>query len=344
MGAALARLGTLAAVAAALAAAPPPAGAPRAPGPPPRVFAFVSSVGGEELARLRRVGAKIDVVAPNWYTLAPASGALAGPSPGRREALLDAARAHHVRVWPVVNARTGGGRAWTGAHARRRIVRALAVAAASRGATGVTLDMEELRVTQRDAFTALVGAAARRLHRHDRRLAVYVPRPGPGTRAAYDWAAIARRVDLLLTAGYNEHWAGGPPGPISTTGGFDQVVERGLALAGPARAVPLLGAFGYRWPAAGRGTLLSSAEAERLRRANGAGALQEDGSSRFQLGGDTVVYETAAGLRARAAAARAGGATWLGLFSLGREPERFWDGLATARRTRSAGVTSAPPP
>jgi hypothetical protein len=33
---------------------------------PPRVFAFVSSHGGAEIERLARVGARIDVVAPNW--------------------------------------------------------------------------------------------------------------------------------------------------------------------------------------------------------------------------------------------------------------------------------------
>jgi hypothetical protein len=56
-----------------------------------------------------------------------------------------------------------------------------------------------------------------------------------------------------------------------------------------------------------------------------------DGSARFRLGADTVVYETAAGLRAGASAARAAGARWIGLFSLGREPARFWRGLVTAR-------------
>jgi len=54
-------------------------------------------------------------------------------------------------------------------------------------------------------------------------------------------------------------------------------------------------------------------------------------NERFRVGEDTVVYETAAGLRARVRAARAAGARWIGLFSLGREPARFWDGFETAR-------------
>jgi hypothetical protein len=299
----------------------------RPPGPPPKVFAFVSSHGGAEVRRLERVGARIDVIAPNWFGLDPATGALRGP--GKPGPLLAAARAHGVQVWPVVNALTGGSRAWEPRRARARIVDALMTAATSEGATGVTLDMEELRPPQRRKFTLLVHEAAARLHDAGRRLAVYVPRPGPGEGAAYDWAAIARHADLLLASGYNEHWARSAPGPTSTTRGFRAVADRALDLAGTQKAVPLLGAFGYRWPAAGRGTLISSADARRLRR--GRTARHADGAARFRADGDTIVYETTTGLRRRAAAARAAGAHWIGLFSLGREPARFWDGLETAR-------------
>jgi hypothetical protein len=224
------------------------------------------------------------------------------------------AREHDVEVWPAVNSLTGGSRTWESPAVRRRIVRALVSVA--RDHDGVTLDMEELRPHQRDEFTALVRAAAKRV----RRLAVYVPRPGPGEGAAYDWRAIARRADLLLVSGYNEHWSGSRPGPITTSRGFAAVVDRGLALAG-AKAVPLAGAFGYRWP---QGQLISTVDAARLRRETGARARRRDGAERFRVNGETVVYETAAGLRMRVAAARRAGARWIGLFSLGREPASFW--------------------
>ena len=263
----------------------------------PRVFAFVSNHGGAELERLARVGARIDVVAPNWYGLDAATGELR--EPWDRQPLLDVAAGHGIEVWPTVNSLTGGSDL-----ARRRIVRALVRVA--RQHDGVTLDMEELRPDQRDEFTALVRAAGRRV----RRLAVYVPRTG----AAYDWRALARHADLLLVSGYNEHWSGSRPGPITTRRGFARVLDRALAAAG-ARAVPLAGAFGYRWPA---GELISTVDAARLRREVGATGR------RFRVGGDTVVFETAADLRRRWAAARAAGARWVGLFSLGREPASFW--------------------
>jgi hypothetical protein len=300
-------------------------------GPPPKVFAFVSHRGGAEVRRLERVGAKIDIVAPNWYALEPASGLLHAPTGRQPGELLATARKRDVRVWPVVNARTAGSPAWRSRGARARIVASLRAAALGPGASGVTLDMEGLQPGDREAFSALVHEATAALHAVHRALAVYVSRAGP----AYDWAAIGQAADLLLAAGYNQSWAGGKPGPISTSEGFADVVTRAQAAAGP-KAVPLLGAFGYRWPRHGRGELIASDDALRLRRARHAHVRRADGQERFHVGHDTIVYETAAGLRKRFRAARAAGVRWIGLFTLGREPAHFWPGLETARQAKSA--------
>jgi hypothetical protein len=291
------------------------------------VCAFVSRLGGgAELRRLEAVGPRIDVIAPNWYALDPA-GALATPVRAAADPLLRAARHDGVAVWPVVNGRTGGSAAWEAPAARARIVAALRAVALGPGARGATLDLEELRPSQRAAFSALVRDAAIALHGVHRRLAVYVLRTG----TAYDWRALAASADLLLASGYNEHWSASAPGPTMTSGGFAATTRRALVLVGPRRAVPVLGAFGYRWTPGAPGRLISSTDAGALRVRTGALTLFRDGSARFRLGADTVVYETAAGLRARAREARAAGAHWIGLFSLGREPARFWRGFVTAR-------------
>lgn len=297
-------------------------------GPPPKVFAFISNHGGSELQRLKSVGGRIDVVAPNWYALR--SNGHVRP-PWRPGPLIAAARRAGAEVWPVVNAHTHRSRAWERPQVQQRIVQSVTKAGRALGTTGVTLDMEGLAPEQRGAFTALVQAVAASVHATGRKLAVYVPRPGPGSAAAYDWAAIAASADLLLASGYNEHWAGGPPGPITTAAGFSTMLGQALAQAGSGKAVPLVGAFGYRWRPGHYGRMVSSAGAQRLRHRSGTAAVRADGSETFRVGRDTVYYETTAGLRARATAARAAGAQWLGLFSLGREPKAFWHGLATAR-------------
>jgi hypothetical protein len=288
-----------------------PAPAPP-PGPPPRVFAFLSDLGGPELQRLREVGDRIDVLAPNWHAVSLRTGVFSGP--GRRVAVLREARRGRIAVWPVVNA-VGGGRFLTDRAARGRLAEQLARLPRAHGYAGVTLDMEEIPAAERAGFTALVADVARRVHAGGRGLAVYVPRQtdADGDRA-YDWPALARHADLLLASGYNEHFSGGPAGPVTTPAGFAAVARRAVRIAGP-RAAPVVGAFGYRWPAGGgRATMLSAVDAEALR---------------GRVGADALHYNSAADLRAQVAAARAAGARWVALFSLGREPAALWQALGS---------------
>ena len=289
------------------------------------MFAFLSGLGGAERERLALVGHRIDALAPNWHAIDLDSGAFAGP--GRDPGILRLARARRVTVWPVVNAR-GGGRFLREPGARGRLARELVALPRAQGYDGLTLDLEGLEPADAQGYVALVAEVRRGLRRRGARLAVYVPRRSPSQGDdVYRRGRLARHVDLLLASGYNEHPAGGPPGPLSTAAGFDRAVHEAVGHAGR-RAAPVVGAFGYRWPSGGgRGTLVSSTEGEAVRRRSG-GRVE----GRATPAGDTIFYEDEGTIRARVAAARAGGARWVGLFSLGREPADVWRGLPTHRR------------
>jgi hypothetical protein len=299
-------------------------------GPPPRMFAFVSGLGGAELARLRAVGDRIDVVAPNWFGIDVASGRIAGggsyTQPFRR-----AARAAKTHIWPVVNARTGGSAVVERAAWRGRVARRIARIARNQRYAGMTIDIEELAPDQGAAFSSLVRLTARLLHRQDRRLAVYVPRPFTAYGAAYDWPALERSADLLLASGYNEHAAGSVPGPIATTEGFAAVLEHAAAVS-RTKIAPTIGAFGYLWPkGGGAGELVSTAELVRLQDRCHATGRSEGGSVSFRCSGRVGVYESTRALVARAEATSGAGFRWLALFSLGREPRAFWNRVTTYR-------------
>jgi spore germination protein YaaH len=315
-------------------AAPAPA---QARGHGPRVFAFYSRAGGAELAHLRKVARRIDVLAPNWYAVDLETGAVNDRAPDPEIARL--ARRRHFAVWPVVNAHTDGEALLASATARRRVVAAVADTAARHRYAGVTLDLEGLLASQRGDYSALVSELAQRLHRSGRRLAVYVPRPPlgdlpadpplggrppDGSAAAYDWPALAHAADLVLASSYNEHWAGSGPGPITTTGGFESVLARAAATS-RRKVVPVLGAFGYDWPrAGGTGRLVSTLDAAAHAARVSARVSRSDGAASYAYGDRVVWYQTAGGLRLRAALARRAHMRWIGLFSLGREPLSFW--------------------
>jgi hypothetical protein len=91
------------------------------------------------------------------------------------------------------------------------------------------------------------------------------------------------------------------------------------------RIVPLLGAFGYDWPrAGGTGRLVSTLDAEAHAALVGARLSRSDGGASYAYQDRVVWYQTAGGLRLRAALARKARMRWIGLFSLGREPLSFW--------------------
>lgn len=301
-----------------------------APGPAPRMFAFVSGLGGAELTRLRAVGHRIDVVAPNWFGIDVRSGRITGGG-SYTEPFRQAARTAKTHMWPVVNARTGGSAVVQSAAWRGRVARRIADIARDGRYAGMTIDIEEVAPNQGAAFTSLVRLTARLLHRQGRRLAVYVPRPFTAFGAAYDWPALELSADLLLASGYNEHAAGSVPGPIATTEGFADVLERAAAVS-RTKIAPTLGAFGYLWPkGGGAGELVSTAELVRLQDRCNAAGRSDDGTVSFRCSGRVGVYESTQALVARAQAARRAGFRWLALFSLGREPYAFWSHVDTYR-------------
>jgi spore germination protein YaaH len=314
------------------------AGATAAPAlgaPAPCLFAFSSRLPGDvHIQRLQEVGSRVSVVAPNWYTLDLGRAEVVGAP---NLALRAVAAERGIELWPVLNARAGFVAVLRTAAQRRRLADVVAALAARERFAGITLDLEQIRPAERRAFTALVSSVARRLHRAGRRLAVYVPRrtaaPPTPFAAPYDWPRLARAADLVLASLYNEHHADGPPGPVTTTAGARAVLRYARTAPGWRRMAPVLGAFGYRWPASGgQATLVSSADAALLAASPGTRVATADGEATFLAAGDRVWFETAAGLVARARQVRRAGMRWLAVFTLGREPQGVMQRWGTRRR------------
>jgi len=291
----------------------------------PKLFAFYSRVGGAELTRLEQVGRRVSVLAPNWYALDNRTVTIKGGVPDPRVMALS--RTLGFAVWPVVNSTIGSSRLIDTADGRAKVVASITALAARHGLAGITLDMESLLPGKREAFTALVRYLSGELHRQGRRLAVYALRRTytevRRSAYAYDWPKIAGAADLLLASGYNEHGASTPPGPVTTRHGFRELAEY-AARVSRRKVAPVIGAFGYRWPAGGgRAQLIPAGEAET--RWPSATLIGSADGRQLVSGGDQIYYESAEDLWARERTVRAVRNRWIALFSLGREPARYWE-------------------
>jgi len=86
---------------------------------------------------------------------------------------------------------------------------------------GIDLDYENMKAGDRENFSLLVEAIAKALRRDKKRLSVTVhakqSEPGNWDAViAHDWKRLAAVADEFRVMTYDEHWAGGEPGPVAS--------------------------------------------------------------------------------------------------------------------------------
>jgi spore germination protein YaaH len=206
---------------------------------------------------------KIDVLAPNWYSI-DSEGSLSGDPDAN---VLQAARRHHIAVTPLV---TNRGFVREDVHAllmnpgvHASMFAALIHAAKENGYAGFQLDLEHVPSDDRDALTGLVREAAKAFHREHLQLSIATIPNAPlmpnetGYSAwhdarwggAFDLQALAESVDLLCLMTYDQHGFTTLPGPVAgwpwVVGQLDYALER-VPRKKLALGIPL---YGYHWSA-----------------------------------------------------------------------------------------------
>ena len=172
---------------------------------------------------------RITVIAPQTFAI-DSAGTIRGRIPPR---IAELARAHGVKLMPLVmnpgfdlgilhhivtdrGVRTASARSFAALCRRERV-------------HGIQLDLENLHVDDRDAFTAFAREVADSVHAAGCQLsAAVVPRTGDdrGTRpyhrwmydywrGAYDYRALAEALDFLSYMTYAQHTGGSTPGPVA---------------------------------------------------------------------------------------------------------------------------------
>jgi spore germination protein YaaH len=201
--------------------------------------------------------------------------------------------------------------------------------------SGIDIDYENLRASDRHAFTAYAGALAAALHAHGKLLSVAVfaktSNTGYGGRnLAQDYAALGRVCDQVRVMAYDYHWNTSPPGPVAPIGWVravllyakTQIPDRKIVLG-----VPL---YGYDW-SGGHGAALSWLRAFQLSvrhhaRPRYSAASQAPWFSYTGAGGrkHVVWFENPASSKAKFAAAAGSGVGGVFLWMFGYEDTGTW--------------------
>lgn len=231
--------------------------------------------------------------------------------------------------------------------ARARLVGQLVPWLLATGCHGVNLDFEYVPAADRNRLTNFVRELSAALRPHGLLLTMAVPAKmqenvKSSWSGAFDYAALGRACDLIILMAYDEHYGGGPAGPVASL----PFVERVLSYATKTitRNKVLLGMPFYArdWPADGKGKARTARDALALAEISGAEVKWDERarSPWFQYLENgvtrTVWFEDFRSIAAKVLAAdrtRIGG---LSIWRLGNEDPAFW--LPIAQYREGAGL------
>jgi spore germination protein len=140
------------------------------------------------------------------------------------------------------------------AAARSRAVSGITRLLINKGYHGVNIDFENVPARDRYYLTAFFRELSAALRPRGLLVTASVPaKTYDNTRSAhsgaYDYKALAPYLDQLMVMAYDEHYAGGTPGPVASYPWFEKVINYTLRYFPSQKIVMGIAAYGYDWTA-----------------------------------------------------------------------------------------------
>jgi len=226
---------------------------------------------------LRRNIDKLDVVSPQWVALKGPGGDIAVDDDPQGVARI-AAAPNHPAVLPLVHNSANaafngplGDALLANPQARAKLIAGLADLAVRRGYGGYVFDLENLSPKGLANYPKLLDEARAVLKPQGREVWVTAPFDEQG----WPLKALQDSSDTLVLMAYDQHYAGGDPGPNAGQDWYESELAKRFAKLDPGRTILALGAYGYDWTLKKDGTPASGAPAtfhEAIRNAQDADA------------------------------------------------------------------------
>jgi len=208
------------------------------------------------------------------------------------------------------------------------------------GYKGVNIDFEGLWPQDRDLFSQFLAGLKAQLAPKGLLLSVSVPaktydNPDDSWAGAYDYSAIGRSADLVALMTYDEHWAGGSPGPVAALPWVESVLSYAVSVIPPQKILMGIAAYGYDWsPSA-----TSVVEFKQDNLLAGEGQIKWDSTSDspylyYYSGGveHVVWFENETSLAMKLQLVNQYGIAGIAFWRLGYENDGFWSVVDTYLR------------
>ena len=256
---------------------PRPKAAPNGAAARPLSVGFYVDWDQDSRESLRRNIDKLDVVSPQWVAIKGSGGDIIVTDDPEGAARI-ANAPNHPAVLPLVH--NSANAAFNGPladallgdpKARAKLIANLKDLAAQRGYGGYVFDFEALSDKGLAAYPKFLAEARAALQPAGREVWVAAPYDAQG----WPLKRLAQASDTVVLMAYDQHYAGGDPGPNAGQDWYQAELAKRFAELDPARTVLALAAYGYDWTLDKHGRPASGAPAtfhEAMRNAQDAGA------------------------------------------------------------------------
>lgn len=331
-------------------ASPEPAASPTATAPPqpvaspapapaaqPRMVRWVYMVGSQLPSAVRRHPEDVDVISPAWFHMDANGDVYGNDSPE----VTQFAKQHGIKVMPIVD---NGEFDPDVAHAilidghnQTRALDGLTWMLNNWGYDGINIDWENLYNSDRDLFSGFMANVYARVHRENGKtvtmaLGSKTKETYDGFAGPFDYAALAPNFDLAVIMTYDQHYAGGEPGPVASIQWVEDVVNYATKSIPANKLLLGLPFYGYDWNVSwgGWARALSYSDIVSTVFAYGAG-IQMDPASQTPVytydsgsGVHQIWFENSTSLEAKLKLAAKHGLAGWGAWRGGMEDQNFW--------------------
>jgi spore germination protein YaaH len=223
---------------------------------------------GNAVAMLQHYLPVLTGIIPFWYTIY-ANGSISGQT---NPSVLQLAQSHNLWTFALVENMAGQSVFGPLLHsdvARQRAIDNMLTLVEDNGYDGINLDWEGIAPSERSAFTSFVQQLCAVFHRHGYYVTLSLPaetsnQPYNGWTGAYNYPALAKSADLLMIMAYDEHYAGGSPGPIAAPSWVQSVLNYAISVIPPSKIILGIPGYGYDWGGS-QTVALSYGQAESLK-------------------------------------------------------------------------------
>jgi spore germination protein len=202
------------------------------------------------------------------------------------------------------------------------------------GVAGVHIDFEAVEAAYRVEYISFLESLRASLHAHGLLLTIAVPAKRSEWEApGYNFAEIGRICDAVTIMTYDEHYAGGEPGPIASLPWMTQALDYAIQYIPREKILVGIPVYGYDW-SSNSSTMIPMRDIPALIQRTGARVLWSDPSVEpyfyYWQGRErhVVWYESDVSTKIRLGFVKTYRIRGIAIWRLGYENNRFWQGVS----------------